>query len=38
MAFCLRSDDDVLVASDNSELPLKVDLVIWHGHSHTGGS
>lgn len=28
VSCCPRSADDVLVASDNSELPLKVDLVI----------
>lgn len=33
-SFCPGSAD-VLVALDNSELPLKVDLVIWHRHSHT---
>lgn len=34
-SLCPRSAH-VLVALDNSELPLKVDLVIWHGHSQTG--
>lgn len=36
VSCCPRSVDDVLVASDNSELPLKVDLVIWHCHSWPG--